>query len=340
MKYVQEEKKTGIVTAQVFSFYYFFFQGGMAAATLGGNSNGGSNQPDVVRLVDCNLRKTQQAPASSSSPASEAKYRNDENVLVTIPAQYRSAPFEGIRGKTLFFFPSKSCFCLHRLIETGEVPPPGEYVTDSGLLIPAVSPELRERIDKTMEAKGIHAERVTELMARSTVELALQLFGGAHRLNPDNSHQVPLAVALCGPNRPGGFGMAAARHLAAQGIRTVAYLPDLPHLTEDLRREFDLYKLTGAKWTDRASDLPSSPVDLVVCAMEDHEMWRQERRQPWLAQAQKWALEVTPQNVAHFLIWVIGRCGLLFSLLQSRAPVLSLDPPSRPGEPVLPSKVN
>ncbi len=52
----------------------------------------------------------------------------------------------------------------------------------------------------------------------------------------------------------------------------------------------------------------------MVCALEDHEMWPQERRQPWLAHAQKWALE-------------------------SRAPVLSIDPPNRPNEPVLPSKV-
>ena len=61
-----------------------------------------SNQPDLVRLVDCNRRKP------------EPKYRNDENVLVAIPAKYRQ-------------------------IETGEDPPPGEYVTDDGLVVPAVS---------------------------------------------------------------------------------------------------------------------------------------------------------------------------------------------------------
>ena len=36
-----------------------------------------SNQPDLVRLVDCNKRKT------------EPKYRNDENVLESLPAVFR-----------------------------------------------------------------------------------------------------------------------------------------------------------------------------------------------------------------------------------------------------------
>ena len=69
------------------------------------------NQPDVVRLVDCNRRKpessNQQGNNKDFENASEAKYRNDENVLMSLPAQYRP-------------------------IETGEEFPPGEYVTDAG----------------------------------------------------------------------------------------------------------------------------------------------------------------------------------------------------------------
>lgn len=104
-----------------------------------------SNQPDVVRLVDCNRRRP-----------SEAKYRNDENVLLSLPGEYRP-------------------------IETGEVPPPGEYSTDSGLIVPAVSLDLRSRLEVVMAAKGIGLERITEMVARAGSELALQLIGGAHR---------------------------------------------------------------------------------------------------------------------------------------------------------------
>ena len=103
-----------------------------------------NNQPDVVRLVDCNKKQP------------EPKYRNDENVLVSIPAQYR-------------------------IIDTGEKPAPGEYVTNSGLVVPAVSYELRSKLEKVMVKKGQGQERIVELVARATVELAIQLIGGAHR---------------------------------------------------------------------------------------------------------------------------------------------------------------
>ncbi len=45
--------------------------------------------------------------------------------------------------------------------------------------------------------------------------------------------------------------MASARHLASQGVRVVAYLPDLPHYPEHLDKEFKLLKLAGAKWTTK-----------------------------------------------------------------------------------------
>ena len=106
-----------------------------------------TNQPDLVRLVDCNKVKKSEA---------EPKYRNDENVLVGIPAHFRP-------------------------IETGEEPPPGEYVTDSGLIVPALSFELQQRLEQAMKKRGISEDRTTELIARAGVELAIQLFGGAHR---------------------------------------------------------------------------------------------------------------------------------------------------------------
>jgi SpoU rRNA methylase family enzyme len=52
-----------------------------------------TNQPDVVRLVDSNVRRP-----------SEAKFKNDENVLLSMPGEYRP-------------------------IDTGEVPPPGNVKT-------------------------------------------------------------------------------------------------------------------------------------------------------------------------------------------------------------------
>ena len=53
-------------------------------------------------------------------------------------------------------------------------------------------------------------------MARSGTELSIQLLGGARRLTPANSHQLPLAVILAGPGKSGTYGLAIARHLATQ----------------------------------------------------------------------------------------------------------------------------
>ena len=62
-------------------------------------------------------------------------------------------------------------------------------------------------------------------------------------------------------------------------------------------------------------DLPPTPVDLIICSLEDHEMWQQERQQPWFISAQVWAQEC-------------------------RAPVLAIDPPSGPVDPALPAKIS
>lgn len=71
------------------------------------------------------------------------------------------------------------------------------------------------------------------------------------RLNPTNSHQVPVAVVLCGPSRTGVFGLTAARHLSSHGIKTIVYLPELPHYPRLISSELKMYKLTGEKWTNK-----------------------------------------------------------------------------------------
>ncbi len=58
-------------------------EGEMATAVTAALGGGSNNQPDVVRLVDCNRRR------GKEEAAIQPKYRNDENVLVTAPAQYR-----------------------------------------------------------------------------------------------------------------------------------------------------------------------------------------------------------------------------------------------------------
>ena len=121
--------------------------------------------------------------------------RNDQNVLATIPAQYRQISL------------NKSSTSGGSL--------EGEYSTDAGLVVPGISSGLRDRLMLAAEARsgntrirrsilrstscffkqcssifrGISRERMTELVARSVSDLTIQMLGGERRLNPDNSHQ-------------------------------------------------------------------------------------------------------------------------------------------------------
>jgi len=232
------------------------------------------NKPDIVRLVDCNRR------------APEPKYRNDENVLESAPAEYRQ-------------------------ISTGEVEV-GEFVTDSGLVVPAVSVKLRERLNAVIANHGLGLDKQCEVMARAATELSIHLIGGQHRLAPTNMHQVPVAVILSGPSQSGVFALSAARHLAGHGVKTQVYLPELGHYPHLLEQELRLYRLTGGKVVNKTKDLPKGAVDLVIAALEDQEMWQQERQQPWHRAASSW----------------ISGCP---------APVLALDPP--PYAPTFPVKM-
>ena len=160
------------------------------------------------------------------------------------------------------------------------------------------------------EAKGISRDRLIELVARAGTEVAVQLLGGSRRLNPQNSHQVPVCVVLCGPGKSGEYGMAIGRHLASQGVKTITFFPQLDLYQRQLANELALYKLccksgSGSKLIHEVKELPQSAVDLVVMALDDHDLWEQERSQPWHRGAVRWCRDL-------------------------RAPVLALDPLASP----------
>jgi len=236
-----------------------------------------ANKPDIVRLVHTNKRQP------------EPKYRNDENVLASVSAEYRQ-------------------------IKVGEEVE-REFLTDAGLVVPSITQQLRDRLWQVLDNHGLDRGKQAEVFGRAATELAIQLLGGQHRLSPTNMHQVPLAVFLLGPSPASLYGLAAARHLAGHGVRVIVYQPHVPshpHYTEIERK---LLGLTGSKMVSEAKQLPTpsnTSVDLIVTALEDHEMFSQERCQPWHRAAIQWAE------------------GLV-------CPVLALDPPACP--PPLPTKM-
>lgn len=225
-----------------------------------------SQRPDVVHQTDqCRRQQVQ-------------KYRHDENVIATLPTAFRQIV----------------------------VPAPDsrEYVTDDGLVVPSVTHELRRQLYAAAERRGLSEERQTELMGRAATEMALQLLGGGHRLNPHNTHQWPTVVVLCGGHRQGAIGVNTARQLAGHGVNTVVYTSvPAPEQHTALRAEYNLYKHTKNKWTHIVSGLPQT-ADLIIVALYSSE-------------------ENDPCNSS-----CVVHQQLIDWTNQNRAPVLALDPPS------------
>lgn len=199
------------------------------------------------------------------------KYRHDENVITSLPAVYRE-------------------------IEVS-VPDLREYVTDSGLIVPSITSDLRKRLFKLADVNGFGYERRAEIMGRAVTEMVLQLLGGGYRLNPHNAHQAPTVVALCGAHKQGAIALNGLRQLVSHGVKTIAYLTseDLP---EEVNKEFNLYKLTKNKYTYKVLDLPNMVDFIILSLCEDTD---------------------NPPSYPLLSEWTN----------QNRAPVLALDPPAK-----------
>ncbi|XP_044745011.1 enhancer of mRNA-decapping protein 3 [Coccinella septempunctata] len=138
------------------------------------------------------------------------------------------------------------------------------YVTDGGLAVPCISPSLRSKLFECAEKVGLTWDRRVELMGRAATEISIALMGGGHRLQPQNSHQWPTVVVLCGPNRPGATGINAARQLSSHGVRTIVYW--VPTINKLVEKEMSLFKHTGSSIVTKVRDLPAN-CDLVILAL-------------------------------------------------------------------------
>lgn len=117
-------------------------------------------------------------------------------------------------------------------------------------------------------------------MGRAGTEIALQLLGGAHRMNPNNAHQYPTIVALCGPHRSGAAGINCARQLSTHGVKTIVYVESSEDIS--LLQELSLYKLTGNRVETDVENLPLV-ADLIILALCE------EKSPRVISSAAKWA---------------------------------------------------
>lgn len=142
-----------------------------------------------------------------------------------------------------------------------------------------------------------------ELLGRAGAELTLQLLGGSYRLNPNNAHQWPTVVALCGPHRSGAAGINCARQLSGHGVKTIVFVENAEDVF--LLQELSLYRLTENKVETKVKNLPSM-VDLILVALCD---------------------EDSPKTITPIARWANS----------NRAPVLAIEPPAT-GTPGILSK--
>lgn len=122
-------------------------------------------------------------------------------------------------------------------------------------------------------------------------------------MNPNNAHQWPTVVALCGPHRSGAAGVNCARQLSSHGVKTVVYVESSEDVS--LLQELLLYKLTENKVETEVKKLPMV-VDLVLVALCE---------------------ENSPRTVAPVARWVNNY----------RASIIAIEPPST-GTPGIISK--
>uniref|UniRef100_A0A8C4N9M8 Enhancer of mRNA-decapping protein 3 n=2 Tax=Eptatretus burgeri TaxID=7764 RepID=A0A8C4N9M8_EPTBU len=209
--------------------------------------------------------------------ARRVKYRHDENILEPQPAVFRQISV-----------PEQSKM---------------EYCTDTGLVVPAVTPELHQQLLAAAERGGLTLERRMEVVGICASQMALMLLGGSSRLDPKNSHQRPSVVVLCGVHEQGAQGIACARHLANHGVSVLVYLHNCTKSPPVIAAELRLLQGTTATCMSQHAGLPTGPVDLLVNCLDCTKTCTAQREQPWYRSVVAWA-------------------G------GSRAPVLTIDPPA------------
>lgn len=149
-------------------------------------------------------------------------YRHDENILTAKPTGYRQIKMKDRSAQ--------------------------EFVTDDGFIVPTITTEIRSRIQLQAEMFGLDWIRQCDMLSRSTVELCLQMLGGARRLSLKNQHQWPKIAIICDEmcnERFSEIGFVTGRQLAAQGLQV--HILVKPNLNAALKsnREAELFKATG-----------------------------------------------------------------------------------------------
>ncbi|CAF3827572.1 unnamed protein product [Rotaria sp. Silwood1] len=151
------------------------------------------------------------------------------------------------------------------------VPTTKKFLTDEGLVVPGINIELRNKLFASSEYHGYSLERRIESMGRCTSDMSLHLLGGTQRLLVKNRHQHPTIVVLaCLTEVQGAYAICAGRILASKNIRIYLYIPPNSNPTQHyfIENELKLFRTTQGIITTNVSELPRSPVDLILNGLD------------------------------------------------------------------------
>lgn len=228
-----------------------------------------TEKPDLLRQT--NFIQQQQ----------QKKYRHDENVISSKPPQYRQIVTE------------------YKDVE--------EYVTDDGLVIPALPKKLRDRVQTLAEEHGLSWERQSDMLARGATELALLLLGASRRLIPKNQHQWPVVTIICDEpfnERMGEVACITGRQLASHGLKIMLNIRTTT-ISERPSKELELFTDTGNEFCYTVGELPQS--DLVILAVKKTELSKELTQ--WITSNRSTVLAIDPpvEGIKN----VIVKCSLL-----------------------------
>src|SRR2546423_1393365 len=122
-----------------------------------------------------------------------------------------------------------------------------------------LTPEEMRAADEAAIGAGTPGVDLVERAAHACAVVALRMLGGAYGRR---------VVVACGKGNNGGGGSGCARHLAAKGVRTTAFLVGDP--TGDAAAHLELARRTPVRlesWSRAEFDRDAARADLVVDAI-------------------------------------------------------------------------
>ncbi|CAG7837534.1 unnamed protein product [Allacma fusca] len=235
-----------------------------------GNHLGGPGPQDRSPRGKLNQLKKDEAFEMTIDEIKAVEYNFEENLAKfdKLPAGNLQKPVAVT--KIPHFKSSDTTLQANRTVDSVKLrnsEPAKVFNTDTGVVIPAIDVNVRNRILNMAHEFGLTHQVTLEVFGRAVAQICLPLLGDPYRLSPERVHDRPAVLICSGPNWQGAVGICVARILATQGVDTTVYAPKEEKGV--CEKEESLYKCTGNLLSRSLKGIRNKKYDLVVLAMDD-----------------------------------------------------------------------